>query len=121
MKRWKGPECEIGIRNPDTRRQLRLDIERTSEGIDRKAFGLEFGKGATGMSSGLQQMRNWALWRGRPPPKRKEKLASNVSVRGAGYVGAPATPGVTARRGKTGIKMELELPAPGIAVEALGG
>jgi hypothetical protein len=24
-------------------------------------------------SSELQQMRNWTLWRGRPPPKRKKE------------------------------------------------
>jgi hypothetical protein len=36
------PECKIGIKNPGTRWQLRLKIGRTSEGFDRKAFGLEF-------------------------------------------------------------------------------
>jgi hypothetical protein len=30
MKRWKDPECKLGIKNPDTRRQLLLKIERTS-------------------------------------------------------------------------------------------
>jgi hypothetical protein len=42
MKRWKGPECKVGIKDPDSRPQLRLRIERTSEEIDRKAFRLEF-------------------------------------------------------------------------------
>jgi hypothetical protein len=37
----------------------------TSE-FDRKAFGLEFIKQATGMSGVLQKMRNWTLWRGWP-------------------------------------------------------
>jgi hypothetical protein len=73
MKHWKGPECKIGIKAPDTRRQLCLKIERTSEGIDRNAFKLEFMKRATRMFNGLRKMMNWALWRGRPPPKRKNK------------------------------------------------
>jgi hypothetical protein len=62
------------INNPGTRRQLLLKIKRISEEFDRKAFGLEFVKRATGMSSGLREMRNWALCRCRPPPKRKKKL-----------------------------------------------
>jgi hypothetical protein len=34
---------------------------------------LEFLKKAPVMSIGLRQMRNWILWRGRPPPKRKKE------------------------------------------------
>jgi hypothetical protein len=34
---------------------------------------LEFLKRAPGMPIGLQQIRNWILWRGRPPPKRKKE------------------------------------------------
>jgi hypothetical protein len=83
---WKGPECKIAIKDSGNRRQLHW----TSDGFDRKAFGLEFVKRATGMSSRLQKMRNWtlckgrtpleqkikdwALWRGQPPPKRKRNL-----------------------------------------------
>jgi hypothetical protein len=45
MKRiWMGPECKIGIKDPGTRWQLRLKIERTSDGFNRKTFGLEFMK-----------------------------------------------------------------------------
>jgi hypothetical protein len=42
--------------------------------IVRKSIGLEFKKRTTGMSNGLQKVKDWALWRGRPPPKRKKKL-----------------------------------------------
>jgi hypothetical protein len=70
---WRGPECKIGIKDPGTRWQLHLEIEKTSDRIDRKAFGLEFVKRAPGMSSGLWKMRKWTLWRGRPPPKRKKR------------------------------------------------
>jgi hypothetical protein len=69
MKHWKDPKCKIGIKDPDTRRQLHLMIERTSEGIDRKAFRLEFVKRATGMFSRLQKVRDWTVWRGRRPPE----------------------------------------------------
>jgi hypothetical protein len=55
MKRRKGPECKIGIKDPGTRWLLRLKIERTSERIDRKAFELEFMKRASGMSAGFRK------------------------------------------------------------------
>jgi hypothetical protein len=73
MKRWKGPECKIGIKDLYTRQQLHLKIERTSEELDRKAFGSEFMKRATGMTSRLRKMRNLALWRYRPPLEQKIK------------------------------------------------
>jgi hypothetical protein len=56
MKCQKDPECKIGIKDPGTRRQLHLKIERMSERIDRKAFGLRFVKRAPGMPSGFQKM-----------------------------------------------------------------
>jgi hypothetical protein len=57
----------------------------------RKNIGLEFVKRATGMSSGLQKMRNWTLWRGQPILKRKKKPTSSISVRRARKMGAPTT------------------------------
>jgi hypothetical protein len=53
---------------------LCLKIERISEELDRKAFGLEFVKRAFGISSGIQRIKDWNLLRGRTPPKRKEKI-----------------------------------------------
>jgi hypothetical protein len=63
--------------------------------FDRKAFGLEFVKRASGMFSGLWNVRDWAvwrdrcplerenkdltLWRGRPPLKRKKSLLAMLS------------------------------------------
>jgi hypothetical protein len=41
--------------------------------FDRKYFGLEFMKRAARMSSGLQNMRNWTLWRDRLPLEQKIK------------------------------------------------
>jgi hypothetical protein len=63
------PRSEIGIRNPDTRRQLRLRIKKTSDKIDGKTFMLEMVKRANEISSGLRRIRKWTLWRSRSPPK----------------------------------------------------
>jgi hypothetical protein len=79
-KCWKGPGCKIGIKNPGTRQQLCLKIKRTSEGFDRKAFGLEFVKQATGMSSGLGKVRDWTVWRGRPPLEWKKNLLALLEL-----------------------------------------
>jgi hypothetical protein len=84
--------------NPGTRRQLRLKVERASDRIDRKAFGLEFVKRARGVFSGLRKVTHWkvcrdrrppkreykdqTLWRGRPPPKRKESLLALPAMLG---------------------------------------
>jgi hypothetical protein len=57
-RRWKYPERNNVIRNPGTKRQLRLKFEETSEEFDRKALDLEFVKRATGMSSRLRKIRN---------------------------------------------------------------
>jgi hypothetical protein len=79
------PECSNGIRDrgrrrikdPSTRRQPRLKIKWTSEHIDRKIFyeilREKIPKHVVETSSRMQQMRNWTLWRGRPPPKRKKE------------------------------------------------
>jgi hypothetical protein len=45
-------------------RLLCLKIERRSEELDRKAFGLEFVKRAFGISSEIQRIKDWTLWRG---------------------------------------------------------
>jgi hypothetical protein len=87
--RLKNPKCKsgisdigvkrqlrgkMGIKEPRTRWQLRLKSERTISEFARYDFGLEFIKQANDMSSRLQRIRIWTLWRGRPPPKRKKKL-----------------------------------------------
>jgi hypothetical protein len=53
MKLWKDPAGKIRIEDPDTKRQLCLKTERTSEEINRKVFKPEVVKRAVGMSSGL--------------------------------------------------------------------
>jgi hypothetical protein len=65
----EGPGTENWNKEPGTRWQLCLKIKTTLEEFDRKAFGSEFMKRATRISSRLQKMRNWTLWRGWPPAK----------------------------------------------------
>jgi hypothetical protein len=81
----RGPECSNGVRargrrrikDPSTRRQLRLKIKWTSEQIARKIFyeilREKIPEHVVETSSRLQQMRNCTLWRGRPSPKRKKE------------------------------------------------
>jgi hypothetical protein len=56
--------------------------------IFRKTIGLEIMKRAVRISSELQKIRDWTLWRG--PPKTEEEPTHIFSVRRAGNVGAPA-------------------------------
>jgi hypothetical protein len=102
-----GPKFKMRIKDPGTKRKLRLKMERISDGFDRKAFRLRFVKRGPGMSSGLRKVKNCALWRCRPPPewefriwilwrdrtpsKKEEEPIHSFSVRGAGNVGALAT------------------------------
>jgi hypothetical protein len=82
-QRWKNPADCIGRKDPgggwprDLRREvkepLRRRNERTTSEIYRKIIRQEVVKRAPEMSTGLLKMRNWALWRGRPPPKRLKK------------------------------------------------
>jgi hypothetical protein len=94
-RRWKGQGCEKGIRSRDIVEPLHLRKGRktvnSNGGLSRrqhprlesmgnsiKVFGktiaLQFGKLADGSTVVLRKMRNWTLWRGRSPPKRKKSL-----------------------------------------------
>jgi hypothetical protein len=64
------PECKSGFKDRDARWQLHLKNEKRAGRIYRKTVGLEFVQQAVGISSGLRNVKNWALWRSRPSPKR---------------------------------------------------
>jgi hypothetical protein len=66
------PEGSTGGKDPNTRRQLRLSDQKTAGPIFEKNFRLQIAKLEDGSSVGLLKIRNWTLWRGRPPPKRKK-------------------------------------------------
>jgi hypothetical protein len=96
MTCWKGPECNNVMRdrglkqqlwgnerinNSGIKRQLLLIVGRTSEELDRKAFGLEFLKRSFGNSSGIQGIKT-GPYEGVDPSKPNKKAAQ----RGAGNV-----------------------------------
>jgi hypothetical protein len=85
------------INNSGIRRLLPFKIERTSEDPDRKTFKLEFVKRAFEISSGIQTIKDWTLWRGEPPPKRKKSITQRG---GTGNVEASA-PTTTERIDRT--------------------
>jgi hypothetical protein len=68
---WRGREGKIGMKNPRTRLQLRR--KREFNKTFKKTLGPEIGKLEAGNSSRLQTIKNWTLWRGRSPPKRKKR------------------------------------------------
>jgi hypothetical protein len=87
---WKFPECNNGISDQGIKQKLhsrkqikdlgeRLPLcprnKRTFSGIYRKPTGLEIAKQIARCTVGLKRIKDWALWRGRPPPKRKRELA----------------------------------------------
>jgi hypothetical protein len=57
-------------------RRQRLHPKSSGKGneIYRNIIRLAVGKRATEMSTGLLKIKDWTMWRGRPPPKRKKKL-----------------------------------------------
>jgi hypothetical protein len=86
---WKGPkfkkksirdrglkEQQRGserIKDQGDRRPIYVRKKRITSMIYRKTIELETVKRALEISSGLRRIRNWTLWRGRPPPKRKRR------------------------------------------------
>jgi hypothetical protein len=72
-RRWKGLECNSGIKDQDVRWQLSMRNERTSGRIFRKTVELEFEKQTAWSSTGLWEMSDWILWRRWQPPKQKKR------------------------------------------------
>jgi hypothetical protein len=95
---WKGPECNTGIRNRGLRQQQqgRNEVKDLGGGLPRhvkkpdlkkvqvkstgnfdmnltKIARLEIAKRIVGSSDSLRTDKDWTLWRGQPPPKRKKK------------------------------------------------
>jgi hypothetical protein len=54
--------------------RLRFGNERTTSWVYRTTVGLKITKQVVGSSRGLRRIRQWTLWRGRPPPKRKKEF-----------------------------------------------
>jgi hypothetical protein len=77
----RGPQCVMGRKDPtingiggwNSGQLSPLERGGPTYKILKMTLELEFLKRAPGMPIGLQKMRNWTLWRGRPPPKRKKE------------------------------------------------
>jgi hypothetical protein len=81
------PEGSTAVKDPNIRRHRRLKNEKTAGRIFEKTFRLQIAKCEDGSSVGSLKTKDWTLWRGRPPPKRKEKTTQRGEV---GNVEAPA-------------------------------
>jgi hypothetical protein len=90
--------CKSGHRSPlgsrGTRKKaiyefVSMKIAQQTAEIFRKSRKLEVAKQTARSTVEMQKMKDWTLWRGRPPPKRKKKLQIQEEP---DNVGAPATP-----------------------------
>jgi hypothetical protein len=94
---WMYHECNTGIRDRGLKQRLRVSNQLkdltmnaiegcrlgqqshlgrrgTLKMIFYEITGRKFTKQIAGSSVGLQQGKDWTLWRGQPPPKRKKRL-----------------------------------------------
>jgi hypothetical protein len=76
-KRQAKEESENGMRSRGLRQQPRS--KREFNKALRKTLGMELGKREAGISSGLQTIKEWTLWRCQPPPKRKKNLLAMLA------------------------------------------
>jgi hypothetical protein len=72
-RRWVNPEGSTGVKVPNTRQHRRLKNEKMAGQIFEKTFRLQIAKREDRSSVGSLKIRNWTLWGGRSPPKRKKK------------------------------------------------
>jgi hypothetical protein len=70
----KGRKTANSIGGWNRRQQPRLKSMENGNKVFGITIGLGFGKRAFGISSRTQGIRDWSLWRGQPPPKRRKKL-----------------------------------------------
>jgi hypothetical protein len=95
-----------GTRNRDFKEQLRLGNEMKTRRNYRKSIGLEIAKPLARCTIRLRRIKDWTLWRGRPPPKQKI-----TAVRGgAGNIKAP-TPTTTEKKRGDFIRVPLRSSA----------
>jgi hypothetical protein len=66
MQQWnKGPRSKT-VTTSEEAEDIRQDLQEDRRAGDRKAI--------VGSSNGLRERSDWALWRGRHPPKQKKRL-----------------------------------------------
>jgi hypothetical protein len=86
---WRSPESKKGTSSRDIEELLHLRKGRTTTNINesmgnsievfRNIIGLQLGKLVDGSSVVLYNIKNWTLWRVRPPPKRKRNCMRSKS------------------------------------------
>lgn len=69
---WKFLDCNNGIRNRDFGKQLRLGSRCTLKKDLYEMVGVKIAKQLAGSYVALRRVKDWTMWRGRPPPKRKK-------------------------------------------------
>jgi hypothetical protein len=76
-RRRMNPEGYTDIKDPGARRRLRLRSDKTAGRLcgrtNEKVIGLESAKQIAGSPVPLQKNKDWSLWRGRLPSKRKKE------------------------------------------------
>jgi hypothetical protein len=74
-KRQPKQEHKSGLRSRRLtyRLQSRREFNKTLRKTYEKMTGLEIAKQIAGSPVGLQNIKNWTLWKGWPPPKRKKE------------------------------------------------
>jgi hypothetical protein len=65
-RRWKGPECNNGIRDRGLKGQLRLGSKMAFNKTVRQTFGLEVAKRVLEFSIKMRKISDWTLWRFHP-------------------------------------------------------
>jgi hypothetical protein len=73
------PEGSTVVKVSNTRQLRRLKNEKTAGRIFEKTFRLQIAKREDGSSVGSLKIRNWTLWRGRRPPKRKRNYQEHIA------------------------------------------
>jgi hypothetical protein len=89
MRGWKGPECHNDMRNRDLKQKLQsskrikdlggrlplcLRNERISSWTYRKTTdSMKFAKQKAGSYAASRKIKDWTLWRVRPPPPQNGK------------------------------------------------
>jgi hypothetical protein len=69
-----GQECKTGIRGCNLKKQLSLQMKRTSSRNFRKTTRLEPNNLLVWSTTGAQDVNEWTFWKVRPPPKRKKDV-----------------------------------------------
>jgi hypothetical protein len=77
MRRRKVPECNSEMKDLGARRQMRLGSEGAFNKTVRQTLGQEVAKRSVEFFIAQQEVSHLTLWRGRPPPKLKNRRPKN--------------------------------------------